>query len=169
MTKKRIAKNLGKIKVKSSKIHGRGVYAKKHIKKGEKIIEYVGRIITKKQSEEIAERQIQKSKRKKKRGAVYIFELNKRYDIDGDTPWNKAKYINHSCSPNAETVDEDGHIWIIAIRDIQKGEEITYNYGYSFENYKDHQCKCGSENCVGYILAEKYWPLLKKEKNNLSR
>lgn len=162
MTKKRVGKPSPYIIVKSSGIHNKGVFAKKNIKKGTKIIEYVGEIITKKESDSRAQTQLEKNKKNKTHGAVYIFELNKRYDIDGNVPWNKAKYINHSCDPNAETEDINGHIWIIAIKDIKKGEEITYNYGYDLEDYKDHPCKCKSKNCVGYIVAEKHWKKLKK-------
>jgi hypothetical protein len=165
--KKRIAKKSPYIIVKKSKIHNKGVYAKKDIPKGTKIIEYVGEIITKKEADKRAEKQLEKSKGHSIDGGVYIFELNKRYDIDGKVPWNLAQYINHSCNPNAETEDQDGHIWIIAAKDIKKGEEITYNYGYDFKDYKDHPCKCGSKNCVGYILAEKHWKKLKKSKKNV--
>jgi len=151
------------IEVKRSRIHGTGVYAKKDIPKGTKIIEYVGEKITKKESERRAELHLERHKKNKEEaGAVYIFELNKKYDIDGDVPWNTAKWINHSCDPNAETMIINGHIWIIATRDIKKGEEITYNYGYDLENYEDHPCHCGAKNCVGYIVGEEHWPKLKK-------
>lgn len=150
------------IVVKKSKIHATGVFAKKGIKKGEKIIEYVGKKITKKQSELRADLQLEKHKSNKDNGAVYLFELNKRYDIDGNVSWNPAKYINHSCSPNAETDIIDNHIWIIATKDIKKGEEITYNYGYDLDDYEEHPCRCGSKNCVGYIAAEEHWPKLRR-------
>ncbi|MCA9487819.1 MAG: SET domain-containing protein-lysine N-methyltransferase [Nanoarchaeota archaeon] len=164
MVKKRKAEKSPYIKVKKSNIHNKGVYARKDIPKGAKIIEYVGELITKKEADERADKQIDKSNKKIKNGAVYIFELNKRYDIDGNVSWNKARFINHSCNPNAETEDEDGHIWIKAIKPIKKGDEITYNYGYGWEDYKDHLCKCGSKNCVGYILDQKHWKKLKKGK-----
>ncbi len=148
--------------LKRSKIHGTGVYARRNIKKGEKVIEYVGEIITKKDAEERAQRQLEVSKGNPEVGAVYVFELNKKQDIDGNVPWNTAKYINHSCEPNCETEIDGKHIWIIAKRDIKKGEEISYNYGYDLEDYKEHPCLCGARNCVGYILDEDEWPKLKK-------
>ena len=152
------------IEIKKSGIHNKGVFAKKDIKKGTEVIEYTGRKITKRESDKIAEKQIERSKKDKSKGAVYIFELNKKYDIDGNISGNPAKFINHSCDPNAETQIEDKKkIWVVATKDIKKGEEITYNYGYDIDNFEEHLCKCGSKNCVGYILDKKQWKKLKKE------
>lgn len=150
--------------VKKSKIHGTGVYAAKNIPKGATIIEYVGRKITKKQSEAIYTAQYEKhEKNKEADGAVYIFELNKKWDIDGNVPWNTARYINHSCDPNAETENSGTGIYITAMKNIPKGTEITYNYGYDIDAYEDHPCRCGSKNCVGFIAAEEHWPALKRK------
>lgn len=149
--------------VKKSKIHSTGIYAKTDIPKGAKIIEYVGRIITKKESEKVADERIQKYKSNKNDEAgVYLFEIDKKHDIDGDVPWNTAKYINHSCAPNAEAENDEGKIWIIALRNIKKGEEITYNYGYDIDDYEEHPCWCGAENCVGFIVGEDHVPKLKR-------
>jgi hypothetical protein len=153
------------IVVKNSKIHKRGVFAKKDIPKGMKIIEYVGKKITKSESEKLAEKQLEKSKNHTEEGGVYIFELNKKYDIDGKVPWNPAQFINHSCLPNSEADIVRGHIWITALKKIKKGDEITYNYGYDFKNYKEHPCACGSENCIGFIAAEEHWKKIKKTEN----
>lgn len=166
--KKRKARKSPYIVVKRSSIHSKGVFAKRNIPKGAKIIEYVGEIITKKQADQRAERQLNKSQRKQRKGAVYVFELNGTYDLDGNVSWNKAKYINHSCSPNAETENIDGHIWIVAMEDIKKGQEITYNYGYDTENFEEHPCRCGSERCIGYIVAEEDWPKLKRKLKKLN-
>jgi SET domain-containing protein len=144
------------IELRNSKIHGIGIFARRNIPKGTKIIEYVGRLISKKESEELAEKQLEFSLSNKQKGAVYIFELNKKFDIDGNVFWNTARFINHSCSPNCETEDDDRHIWILALRDIKKGEELSYNYGYDLEDYKEHICKCGSKNCLGYIIGDKF-------------
>lgn len=151
------------IVVEKSKIHSTGVFAKKFIPKNTKIIEYVGEKITKKESDKRADIQLELHKNNKHDdGAVYIFTLNKTHDIDGNVSWNTAKWINHSCDPNCETENIRGHIWIIALRDINKGEEISYDYGYDIDNYDEHPCHCGSEHCIGYIVSEKQRPKLKK-------
>jgi SET domain-containing protein len=148
---------------KKSKIHGIGIYAKKFIPKGTRIIEYFGEKITKAESNRRGPLLVKYAKEHHELGAVYLFELNKRYDIDGHVPYNTAKYINHSCEPNCEVDIIRGHIWTIALRDIVKSEELFYNYGYDdFEGFKDHPCRCGSSRCVGYIMAEEHWPKLEK-------
>ncbi len=149
--------------VKFSKIHNKGVYAKKFIPAETRIIEYVGERITKAESQRRADIPLEKHKRNKKHGAVYIFELNKRHDIDGNVPYNTARFINHSCDPNCETEIARGHIWITSFKDIQPGEEITYNYGYDYDDYEEHLCNCGTKRCVGFILDEKHWPKLKRK------
>ncbi len=134
-------------KTKKSNIHRHGLSAAQDIKKGTKIIQYKGKKITNKEADE-----------NKKYGynITYLFTLNKKYLIDGDFKYNTARLINHSCNPNCEVVDNYGsEIWISAMRDIKKNEELTYDYGFSFDSYyKDHVCKCGSSNCVGYIVRE---------------
>lgn len=148
--------------LKKSSIHNKGLFAKKFIPRRTKIIEYTGEKITKKEAEKRAEEQYEKGEQGIE-GHVYIFELNKKYDIDGNKPGNIAKYINHSCNPNCETEIIDNHIWVIALRNIYPGEELTYNYGYDVENFEDHPCYCGSDKCVGYIVEEKQWPKLRKK------
>ena len=151
---------------KKSHVHGSGLFAVQNIKKGTKIIEYIGDKVTKKEGDKRADKQIKKYKRNKNNGMVYIFELNKLYDIDGSVAYNHAKLINHSCNPNCEVEIINNEIWISAIKNIKKNTELSYNYGYSYDtDYVDHICKCGSSKCVGYILDEDHWPKLKKKKN----
>jgi uncharacterized protein len=126
-----------------SRIEGKGVFAAQHIKKGTCILQYLGPKISK---EESAERLSQ--------GNVYIFAFNDRYDIDGKSLRNKGRYVNHSCDPNCEAVVTKRTIWIVALRDIQEGEELSYNYGLTAKQYR---CRCGSPRCCGYILGEAYW------------
>ena len=142
------------VKVRNSKIHRKGVFAKKDIPKDTYIIEYVGRKITNKEADKISEDET-------KNGIVYLFEINKRYTIDGDVPYNPARFINHACDPNAESLNDKGHIWIEAMKDIKKGEEITYDYCLTTDDPYDHPCKCGSKKCKGYIAK-----IRKKKKSN---
>ena len=94
---------------------------------------------------------------------VDIFTFSDQYDIDGKVLGNSARYINHSCDPNCEVEITRRSIWIVAIRDILTGEELSYNYGYGMETYGDFPCNCKAKNCVRYILAEEYWGLIKKK------
>lgn len=157
------------ITLKKSHIHGTGIYAGVNIPKGTRIIEYVGEKVTKKESDRRAQTPLNNNANNKEMGAVYLFELNKRYDLDGYVEYNTARFINHSCDPNCESEIIRGHIWIISIKDIKKGEEITYNYNYSWEDYEDHPCQCGTERCVGYILNEDAWPKLKQKLKRIKK
>tara|TARA_Y100000817_G_C16488198_1_gene381213 strand:- start:22 stop:483 length:462 start_codon:yes stop_codon:yes gene_type:complete len=144
-------------KQKSSKIDHRGLFASKDIKKGTRIIYYIGKIITKKETENNPKFDNDK--------AIYLFNLNSRYDLDGDFTYNTARLINHSCNPNCEVEGKGLKLWISSIKDIKKNEELTYDYGFGFdENYKDFPCKCGSRNCCGYIVREgSRWRIKKKK------
>jgi SET domain-containing protein len=135
-----------------SPIHGQGVFAKIHIPGGACILEYKGEIIDKKESA-----------RRCEQNNVYIFSLNDRHDIDGNVDWNPARFVNHSCSPNCEAVLEEDHIWLIASRDIKAGEELLFNYGFDVEDYRDYPCRCGSPNCVGFIVAEEFFDHVRKQ------
>ncbi len=151
-------------KVKKSSVHGTGLFATKNIKENTRIIEYIGEKVTKSEGDKRSSRRILKYQNSKDQGTVYIFELNKKYDIDGSVEYNKAKYINHSCNPNCEVDIIDNQIWISAIKKIKKGQELSYDYGYAFDkdDYQDHICKCGSRNCIGYIISSEDWKKYKK-------
>ncbi len=145
--------------VKSSKIHGHGVFAKKSIKKNTRIIQYIGEKVSRSEGNKRSEERIKRYLNSNKTGSVYIFELNNRYDIDGSPKYNKARYINHSCEPNCEVDIIENEIWIQSIKNIKKDDELFYDYGYSFDknDYKDHICKCGSKNCIGFIISSDEW------------
>ncbi|MGO8931463.1 MAG: SET domain-containing protein [Limisphaerales bacterium] len=131
---------------KSSPIHGTGGFAKTPISKATRILEYVGERISKGES-----------LRRCEANNAYIFGLNDEQDLDGNVAWNPARFLNHSCAPNCEAEKDDDRIWIVATRDIQAGEEITFNYGYDLAAYRDYPCRCGSPQCVGYIVAEEFF------------
>ena len=150
------------IKVEESPIHGTGVFASINIPKGKKVIEYIGEKISKKESEKRSVQLIEKNQDSLTDGAVYIFELNKKHDIDGNVSENTARFINHSCKPNCEPEVIKNQIWLRSTKKIKKGEELSYNYGFDLESYEDHICRCGTKNCVGFITSEENWPKLKK-------
>ncbi|MGF1678832.1 MAG: SET domain-containing protein [Candidatus Methylacidiphilales bacterium] len=156
--------------IRSSSIHGSGLFALTLIPKETRILEYVGEKIDKLESVRRAHRQLTRSRRKND-GAVYIFELNRKYDIDGNVAWNPARLINHCCSPNCQAVNHRGRIWIQALRKILPGEELSYNYGYEIDHYEEHPCRCGSPHCAGYIVRRDQWKKLKAliTKTNVER
>ena len=131
---------------KASTIDGTGGFAKTGIHKGTRIVEYLGEKINKAES-----------LRRCEANNAYIFTLNDEQDLDGDVAWNPARFINHSCAPNCEAEKDEDRIWIVAARDIEAGEEITFNYGYDLEAYEDYPCQCGSPQCVGYMVAEEFF------------
>jgi uncharacterized protein len=114
---------------------GLGLFAIKPINRGAYIATYRGRRITTEEADRRAER-----------GASYMFEVNKRWTIDGSPRWNVARYINHSCRPNAKPVGRKGGIVIVALRQIEPGEEITYDYGREYlKCFLDNGgCRCAA-------------------------
>lgn len=148
--------------VRESPIHGRGVYATQLISDGAEVIEYVGQRITKRLSEKRAHQQLDQAANSGD-AAVYIFNLDDDWDIDGNFEWNPARLINHSCEPNCEAwiIDEE-RIVIYALRDIEPGEELTFDYGFSIDCWDQHPCRCGAPSCVGYIVARDQWGELKR-------
>ena len=153
---KELCMKLYRIKKSNIDRKGRGLYATRDIKEGTRIIDYVGKIITKKQTEE--------SEKFDNAKPIYLFNLNNRYDLDGDVSWNTARLINHSCSNNCDYNGTGLKLWVIAIKDIKKNEELTCDYGFGYDqDYKQFPCKCGTKNCCGYIVrAESRWRINKK-------
>ena len=141
------------ISARCSAIHGRGVYARRAIADGTRVIEYRGERITK---AEAARRETLRLARGR-RGlddCVYIFELNARHDLDGRSWGNVARLINHSCAANCRVEVLRGRILIIARRDIAAGEELTFDYGFKFSEWQHHACLCGATQCAGFIVAK---------------
>ena len=140
-----------RVHVGPSRIAGQGLFAGQDIKQGTKIIRYIGHNITQAESD-----------RRLAAGNVYIIGLDERYAIDGSTPKNTARFINHSCDLNCHTEQFGNTIWIMAIRDIQAGEELTYNYGYELNDEPPEPCHCSAQHCCGYILGPQYWDHVKE-------
>lgn len=119
----------GKVVVKRSTA-GLGLFAARPFKKGDRIVEYRGRVISK--DEEYTSR------------SKYLFEVHSRKTIDGASRRNVARYINHSCKPNCEPEIEKGRVFIDAVKNIKEGEELAYDYGkeYVDEYIKPLGCRC---------------------------
>jgi SET domain-containing protein len=138
---------------KPSPIHGTGGFARENIAAGSRIIEYLGEKITKQQSLARCERSNE-----------YIFAIDDTHDLNGNVSWNPARFLNHSCEPNCEAQFVDGRIWIIASRDIRAGDELTFNYSYDLEDYREHPCQCGAKSCVGFMVAEEFFDHVRRQR-----
>ncbi len=148
-------------KQKKSNIDKRGLFAARNIKKGTRIIEYKGKIITKNETEKNSKFDNNKD--------IYLFNLNSRYDLDGDYSWNTARLVNHSCNPNCEVEGKGLKLWITSIKDIKKDEELSYDYGFGYDrDYKQFPCKCSAKNCCGYIVREGSRWRIKSKKNSVN-
>ena len=146
-------------KIKKSNIDKKGLCASKNISAGSRIIEYIGKIISNKE--------VEKNPKFDNSKDIYLFDLNKRFSLDGDYKWNTARLINHSCNPNSEVVGKGLKLWISSIKDIKEGEELSYDYGFSYSKQElgNFVCRCGSKNCCGYIVRESSrWRLNKRYK-----
>jgi len=139
-------------RVRQSRIHGRGVFAARRIRKGTRVIEYVGERV----SHEEADRRYED--RPIEDNHTFLFIVDKRTVIDAGVGGNAARYINHACEPNCETIIEDRRVFIQALRTIQPGEELSYDYqiqrepGDPPEIDEIFACRCGAAGCRGTML-----------------
>jgi uncharacterized protein len=140
------------ITVYDSPIHGRGVKAAMPIKKGSRIIEYLGERISHDEADSRYE------KKGEDDGHTFLFIASNRTVIDAGVNGNEARYINHSCNPNCETIIERSRVFIEALRDIKPGEELGYDYQLTWESTDDpaelqnYACRCGAKRCRGTML-----------------
>lgn len=141
--------------VRGSHIHGRGVFAAREITEGTRIIEYKGERIT---AEEAVKRH---GRDPDNPHHTFFFSLEDGRLIDGDAGGNSARWINHACEPNCEAREENGRVFIYALRDILPGEELGYDYGLIIEERhtpavkRDYACHCGAPTCRKTMLAPK--------------
>jgi len=133
------------IEVRESDIHGKGVFARTHIPAGVRLTEYTG---TKRRWSCLGEDD----------GYACLFDVGRGLVIDPRENGNLARFINHSCTPNCESVLDDGRIYIESVREIRPGEEITYDYslilGYSPSraDRQNYVCRCNSPGCRGTLI-----------------
>jgi SET domain-containing protein len=126
--------------IRASKIHSAGCYTTVPIRKGTAIVEYTGPRITVEEADA----------RYSARPETYLFGLSDgKHVIDGD---GIAAFVNHCCDPNCEPEEVDGRIWIVALRDIAAGEELTYDYNL-YDGEGDAPCFCGAKNCRGSLYS----------------
>lgn len=121
------------IQKRRSKIQGWGVFATESIPKNKRIVTYAGEKITNKES-------LKREARYLKKGHIWCFKLNRLFVRDAAVGGNIGRYINHHCAPNCYTRVIGDTIWIIAARNIRKGEELTYDY--STDGVGSVQCYC---------------------------
>ncbi len=139
-------------RIRGSAIQGRGAFAVRRIRKGQRITEYTGERIS---PDEVERRYDDDSM---DRHHTFLFEVDENTVIDGTRRVGRARYINHCCQPNCEAVNDDGRIFIEAIKNIQPGVELTYDYAYEHEGrltralIAQYPCFCGTKRCRGTIL-----------------
>ena len=136
-------------------MHGKGVFALQDLAEGETLIEYVGEVIS---WEEAQDRHPHDPKDP---NHTFYFHVNEDKVIDALHGGNSSRWIHHSCDPNCEADEENDRIFIKALRNIQAGEELNYDYGliidepYTKKLLAEYPCWCGAKNCRGTLLSPK--------------
>jgi uncharacterized protein len=142
-------------RIRRSEISGRGAFATQFIPAGTRIIEYKGERIS------TAEADRRYPDDPSHPHHTFLFSIDDEVVVDAAFRGNAARWINHSCDPNCDAVIEDGRIFIEAVRDIEPGEELSYDYNFILEERhtpalkRRYPCFCGTEKCRGTILAKK--------------
>jgi SET domain-containing protein len=150
------------IKVRGSKVHGSGVFAARPIRKGRRIIEYSGDRVTHAEADRRYEAKDESDNH------TFLFIVDCATVIDAGVDGNEARFINHSCDPNCESVIEGRRVFIEAIRSIAAGEELAYDYQIQRDEDDPANvdevfaCRCGSKSCRGTML----WPTKRRVKKN---
>ena len=139
--------------VRTSPVHGRGVFAKRMIPKGTRIFEYAGERV---QKANLAQDLVDGLT-----SLVYVMNLNETYAVDGERGGNDARFINHSCDPNCEVLYFNDTPYIYAMQEIPEGDELSFDYKYGIEGDVEASleqkrewfpCNCGAKNCRGTLL-----------------
>ncbi|GAC1695727.1 MAG: SET domain-containing protein-lysine N-methyltransferase [Gemmatimonadaceae bacterium] len=155
--------------IRRSPIAGRGAFATRRIRRGERIIEYTGQRLSWAQAD----------RRYPDDATVdhhtFLFAIDDDIVVDAARQGNAARFINHSCAPNCDAVIDDDRIFIEAIRPISVGEELCYDYAYELDvthtarQKKLYPCRCGASSCRGTILANKRPARPKKARSRQTR
>ncbi|HEX6750316.1 MAG TPA: SET domain-containing protein-lysine N-methyltransferase [Longimicrobium sp.] len=144
-----------RLALRSSGIHGRGVFARERIPADTRLIEYAGERVTQEEGD----------RRYPWDDSVpyhtLLFKVDDDVLVDGGAGGNISRFINHSCDPNCASVIEDGRIYIDSIREIPEGEELTFDYHFIIEGRhtpaakRRYPCHCGAASCRGTLLKKK--------------
>jgi uncharacterized protein len=151
------------IQVRNSKIHGKGIFAAKRIPKGTRIIEYIGERISHQEAD------ARYADHDPNDNHTFLFIVDRKTVIDGGRKGNAARYINHSCDGNCESAIAERRVFIDAVRDIPKGEELGYDYEIGRDKNDPpnvdeiYACRCGSPKCRGTMLWPAKRPAQKKK------
>jgi hypothetical protein len=148
--------------VRRSARHGRGVFARERIPAGTRVIEYTGELISEAEGERryptlAGEAELPEH--------TYLLTLDDARVIDANVGGNAARFINHSCEPNCEPIAFGDEMWIVAVRDIRPGEELSYDYAIELDERhtparkRRFPCACGARSCRGTLLKPKGIPL----------
>jgi hypothetical protein len=154
MNKPKAKNPIRRIAVRRSPIHGRGVFALRHIPKGTRIVEYKGELITDAEADRRYSRIHENSPH------TMLFSVDDGLVIDATRRGNSARWVNHACAPNCEIDEKNHRIFIQALRAIRPGEELTYDYNlqigekHTKSAKREHACQCGSRRCRGTMLGE---------------
>ncbi len=146
------------IEVRASTLHGKGVFALRRIRKGTRIIEYLGDRISHREADRRYESKDSED------AHTFLFIVDRGVVVDGGSNGNDARFINHGCDPNCESTIESRRIFIEALRTIQPGEELTYDYQIGRDRSDPPNvdqifaCRCGAARCRGSML----WPPKRK-------
>ena len=157
------------IEVRNSPIHGKGVFAAKRIPKGTRVIEYLGDRISHKAADERYKDHDENDNH------TFLFIVDKRTVIDAGVDGNDARFINHSCDGNCESVIEQRRVFIDATREIAKGEELGYDYEIGREKDDPDNvdeifaCRCGTAKCRGTMLYPAEKPVKKPAKKKAAK
>jgi hypothetical protein len=144
-----------RLQVRKSGVHGKGVFALQPLSAGQTIIEYTGETIS------WAEALRRHPHDPSQPDHTFYFHIDDEHVIDGKVGGNLSRWINHACSPNVEADDSSGRVFLLALRDIEAGEELFFDYGLVIdERYtpalkKRFECRCGTPGCRGTMLAPK--------------
>ncbi len=145
----------GRLRVRASGVHGRGVYATAPIRKGARVIEYTGRHLPWKEAIDLPARHPDDPYH------TFFFSLDNGDVIDAGSGGNASRWINHSCDPNCETTEEDDRIFVYALRTLRPGEELFYDYKIvpaerrTKKLEQEFACRCGTAKCRGTMLEPK--------------